>query len=147
MFDGVVVDSAESVEASPLLHGPHSPPLRRVRIKHQNILRGRPARAAEPPTYKWLYWLKTVIRYGGGVTCHDDLVVEGDAPEAESVWGQGAGGEPGGRPRHQQLRGVEHLVEPAQGLTARHQEDLHTAVIWTLGYHGQRLASSLSVLT
>ena len=146
MFDGVVVDPAESVEASPLGHGPHPPPLRGARIKHQNILRGRPARAAEPPTYKWLYWLKTVIRYGG-VTCHDDLVVEGDAPEAESVRGQGAGGEPGGRPRHQQLRGVEHLVEPAQGLTARHQEDLHTAVIWTLGYHGQGLASSLSVLT
>ena len=57
---------------------------------------------------------------GGGVTCHDDLIVEGDAPEAESVRGQGAGGEPGGRPRHQQLRGVKHLVEPAQGLTARH---------------------------
>ena len=132
MFDGVVVDPAECVEASPLLHGPDPPPLRGVRIKHQNILRGRPARAAEPPTYKWLYWLKTVIRYGGGVTCHDDLVVEGDSPEAESVWGQGAGGEPGGRPRHQQLRGVQHLVEPAQGLTARHQVHLHTAVIWTM---------------
>ena len=52
MFDGVVVDSAESMEASPFLHGPHPPPLRRVSIKHQNILRGRPANAAEPPTYK-----------------------------------------------------------------------------------------------
>ena len=131
MFDGVVVDPAESMEASPLLHGPDPPPLRGVSIKHQNILRGRPARAAEPPTFTNAH-LKRDIRYGG-VTCHDDLVVEGDSPEAESVWGQGAGGEPGGRPRHQQLRGVEHLVEPAQGLTARHQEDLHTAVIWTLG--------------
>ena len=63
------------------------------------------------------------------MTCHDDLVVEGDTPEAESMRGQGAGGEPGGRPRHQQLRGVQNLVEPAQGLTTRHQEDLHTAVI------------------
>ena len=51
MFDGVVVDSAECMEASPLLHGPHPPPLRGARIKHQNVLRGSPARAAEPPTY------------------------------------------------------------------------------------------------
>ena len=50
MFDGVVVDPADRVEGPPLLHGPHPPPLRRVRIEHQNILRGRPARAAEPPT-------------------------------------------------------------------------------------------------
>ena len=62
-----------------------------------------------------------------GVTCHDDLVVESDTPEAESVGGQGARGDPAGRPRHQQLRGVQHLVEPAQGLAARHQVDLHTA--------------------
>ena len=55
MFDGVVVDPAECMEAPPLGHGPDPPPLRGVRIKHKNILRGRPARAAEPPTYKWLY--------------------------------------------------------------------------------------------
>ena len=52
MFDGVVVDPADRVEAPPLLHGPHPPPLRGVRIEHQHILRGRPARAAEPPTYE-----------------------------------------------------------------------------------------------
>ena len=63
------------------------------------------------------------------MTCHDDLVVEGDTPEAESVGGQGARGDPAGRPRHQQLRGVQHLVEPPQGLAARHQVHLHTAVI------------------
>ena len=57
MFDGVVVDPAECMEAPPLLHGPDPPPLRGVSIKHQNILRGRPARAAEPSTYKWLYLL------------------------------------------------------------------------------------------
>ena len=51
MFDGVVVDPAECMEAPPLGHGPDPPPLRGVRIKHKNILRGRPARAAEPPTY------------------------------------------------------------------------------------------------
>ena len=50
MLDGVVVDPADRVEAPPLLHGPHPPPLRRVRIEHQHILRGRPARAAEPTT-------------------------------------------------------------------------------------------------
>ena len=59
MFDGVVVDPAECMEAPPLGHGPDPPPLRGVRIKHKNILRGRPARAAEPPTYKGLYCRET----------------------------------------------------------------------------------------
>ena len=63
MFDGVVVDPADPVEAPPLGHGPYPPPLRRVRIEHQHILRGRPAGAAEPTTCE--LELQTKVRNHG----------------------------------------------------------------------------------